>query len=67
MNERISRLQAHQRNIERYENLLKSELSAIEIRFVEKRLSEERIAMAVLQFMSPDNSSRKIELPDSLR
>lgn len=67
MNERVSRLQAHQRNIERYESLLKSELSAVELRFIEKRLSEERIAVAVLEFMSPDNLSKTIELPDGLQ
>jgi hypothetical protein len=64
MNEKASRLQAHQRNIERYEKLLKSELNATELRFVEQRLSEERFALAMLQFMSPGNLSGMIELPD---
>jgi hypothetical protein len=57
-------LQAHQRNIERYEKLLKSKLNATELRFVEQRLSEERFALAMLQFMSPGNLSGMIELPD---
>jgi hypothetical protein len=56
MNERIARLRAHQRNIDRYQGLLKSSLSAVELRFVEQRLSEERLALASLQFMSPSNS-----------
>jgi hypothetical protein len=64
MNEKASRLQAHQRNIERFEKLLKSKLNATELRFVEQRLSEERFALAMLQFMSPGNLSGMIELPD---
>jgi hypothetical protein len=63
MNERISRLRAHQHNIDRYQGLLKSSLSEIELRFVEQRLSEERLALAMLEFMSPSNSSNKDDLP----
>jgi hypothetical protein len=65
MSERIARLRAHQSNIDRYEGLLRSTLSAIELRFVEQRLSEERLALAMLQFMSPSNSSKEDGLPDS--
>jgi hypothetical protein len=65
MNERIARLRAHQRNIDRYRGLLKSSLSEIELRFVEQRLSEERLALALLQFMSPSNSMNKDDLPDA--
>jgi hypothetical protein len=64
MNERISRLRAHQRNIDRYHSLLNSSLSEIELRFVEQRLSEERLALAMLQFMSPSSSFNKDDLPD---
>jgi hypothetical protein len=56
MNERIARLRAQQRNIDRYQGLLKSSLSAVELLFVERRLSEERLALATLQSMSPSNS-----------
>jgi hypothetical protein len=56
MNERIARLRAHQRNIDRYQGLLNSGLSAVELRFVERRLSEERLALATLQSMSPSSS-----------
>jgi hypothetical protein len=56
MNERIARLRAHQRNIDRYQGLLKSSLSAVELRFVERRLAEERLALATLQSTSPSNS-----------
>jgi hypothetical protein len=65
MNERITRLRAYQRNIDRFEGLLKSSLSEIELRFVEQRLSEERLALAMLQFMSPANSLNKDDLPDA--
>jgi hypothetical protein len=65
MNERIARLRAHQRNIDRYRGLLKSSLSEIELRFVEQRLSEERLALALLQFTSPSNSINKDDLPDA--
>ena len=64
MNERLARLRAHQRNIDRYQGLLKSSLSEIELRFVEQRLSKERLALAMLQFMSPSNSL-KDDLPDA--
>lgn len=67
MNERIARLHAHQRNIDRYQALLKSSLSEIELRFVERRLSEERLALGMLQFMSPSNSLNKDDLPDARR
>jgi hypothetical protein len=63
MNERIARLRAHQSNIDRYQGLLKSNLSEIELRFVEQRLSEERLALAMLQFMSPSNSSKEDDHP----
>jgi len=56
MNARIARLRAHQRNIDRFQGLLKSRLSAVELRFIERRLSEERLALATLQSMSPSNS-----------
>jgi hypothetical protein len=44
--------------LDHYQGLLKSGLSDIELRFVEQRLSEERLALAMLQFMSPSNSSK---------
>lgn len=59
MSERVNRLRSHQRNIHRYQGLLKSGLSDIELRFVEQRLSEERLALAMLQFMSSSNSSKE--------
>ena len=63
MNEKIARLEAIQNNIARYEGLLKSKLSSTEVRFVEKRLSEERFALAMAQFMGPSNSPEMIKFP----
>jgi hypothetical protein len=53
MNERTARLRTHQKNIERYQSLLKTKLTEAETQFVEKRLSEERVALAMLEFMAP--------------
>jgi hypothetical protein len=53
MDERIARLRAHQSNVERYQRLLKTKLSDLESQYLEKRLSEERFAIAMLDFMSP--------------
>jgi hypothetical protein len=56
MNERIARLRTHQKNIERYQSLLKTKLNDVEVQFLEKRLSEERLAM--LQFMGPSGAAK---------
>ena len=66
MSERVNRFRFHQRNIDDYQGLLKSGLSDIELRFVEQRLSEERLALAILQFMSPSNSSKENDHPGTL-
>ena len=42
MEKRIVQLRTHQKNISRYENMLKTELTDLERQFVQKRLSEER-------------------------
>jgi hypothetical protein len=63
MNERIARVRAHQRNIERYEGLLKSCLTEIELRFVNQRLLEERKSLAMLQLMNPSDPVEMIQLP----
>ena len=56
MDERIARLRAHQSNVERYQRQLKTNLSDLESQYLEKRLSEERFAIAMLDFMSPPAS-----------
>lgn len=45
MDENLALLRAHRNNISRYHRLLKTKLTEIERRFIEKRLSEERSAM----------------------
>jgi hypothetical protein len=49
-------LRVHERNIDRYQRLLKTKLSEAEVRYLKKRLSEERFAVAMmLQFkVHPD-------------
>ena len=56
MDTRNTRLRAHQKTIDRYEGLLKTKLTEVERQFLEKQLSEERLAIAMLQFMSPSAS-----------
>ena len=58
------RLSIHQKNIERYEDLLETKLSELERQYIEKRISEERLAMAMLQFVSPASAGQTgINLP----
>ena len=67
MNERIVRLRTHQKNIDRYHYLLKTKLSDGELKYLEKRLSEETLAVAMLQFMGPSRISEGYDLPDALQ
>ncbi|MGA7809426.1 hypothetical protein [Bradyrhizobium sp.] len=53
MDERMSRLNAHQNNLDRYLRLLETHLTETERQYIEKRLSEERFAIAMLDFLSP--------------
>jgi len=48
-------LRAHQKNVERYESLLKTKLSELETDYLEKRLSEERLA---IEMQKPEHSVR---------
>ena len=63
METRIVQLRTHQKNIDRYEGLLETKLSEAERQFIEKRLSEERLAIAMLQFMS---ARKEHDLPGTL-
>ena len=67
MSERIARLRDYQRNIDRYENLLKTNLTELELQFLEKRLSEERFAIAMLQFMGPSSAGHARTVPGIYR
>ena len=62
MNEMIALIRAHQKNIERYQTLLKTELQLLEVQFLEKRLAEERLAIAKLRFVVP-NAASPADLP----
>jgi hypothetical protein len=48
METRVIQLRTHQKNINRYQGLLKTKLNETERLFLEKRLSEETIAMLQL-------------------
>jgi hypothetical protein len=45
IDEDLARLRTHRNNIRRYRRLLTTELTELERRFIERRLSEERSAM----------------------
>jgi hypothetical protein len=45
METRVIRLRTHQKNIDRYQGLLKTKLSETERQYLEKQLAEETIAM----------------------
>ena len=66
MSERTARLRAHHQNIERYESLLKTKLGEVELQYLEKRLAEERFAIAMLQFMDPSTSLKGDGAPNAL-
>jgi len=63
METRIVQLRTRQKNIDRYEDLLETKLSKAERQYIEKRLSEERLAIAMLQFMS---APKGYDLPAAL-
>jgi hypothetical protein len=48
METRVIQLRTHQKNIDRYQGLLKTKLNDTERQYLEKRLSEETIAMLQL-------------------
>jgi len=51
----IVQMRTHQKNIDRYKDLLETELSAVDRQYIEKRLSEERLTIATLQFTTAQN------------
>jgi hypothetical protein len=65
MDERIVRLLVHQKNIERYQSLLKTKLSEFQTHYFEARLSEERFAITLLGFITPP--PREDDLPNTLQ
>jgi hypothetical protein len=55
-------LWAHQANIERYRNILRSFLTAEERRFVSRRLAEEQAALQQLAGMSQPSANLPMQL-----
>jgi hypothetical protein len=58
METRAVQLRTRQANVERYENMLKTVLTDLERQFVQKRVSEERLAIAML--MNAPNGIRGV-------
>jgi hypothetical protein len=56
MDDSVARLRTHLRNIDRYQNLLKTRLTELELQYLEKRLLEEHSAVAAL-LQSPRSSA----------
>ena len=48
IDEKLARLRNHRNSISRYNRLLQTDLTELERRFIEKRVSEERRAMEAL-------------------
>jgi len=63
METRIVQLRTHQKNIDRYKGLLETKLSQVERLYIEKCVSEERFAIAMLDFMSP-SPAKNMTLPE---
>ena len=55
MDENEARLRGHEQNISHYKSILMTRLTEVEMRFVERRLAEERFKIAMLEFMSPSH------------
>jgi hypothetical protein len=66
MNENIARLRARERNIDRYQRLLKTKLNDAETQFVERRLAEERFWLTMLagSFRAPLKSHDSGRAPE---
>ena len=60
METRVIQLRTHQKNIDRYQALLKTKLSEIERQYLEERICEEKIAM--LQIMGRQLKQRNFGL-----
>jgi hypothetical protein len=48
IDEKLARLRMHRNNIDRYRRLLKTRLTELEHQYIEKRLSEEQLALEKL-------------------
>jgi 5-bromo-4-chloroindolyl phosphate hydrolysis protein len=57
-------MRTHQKNIDRYKDLLETELSEVDRQYIEKRLSEERLTIATLQFTTAQNGYDLRDAPE---
>jgi hypothetical protein len=57
----VIQLRIHQKNIDRYQGLLKTKLSETERRYLEKRVSEETIAMLQLANWSAASKGKVLD------
>ena len=55
IDEQLARLRTHRSNIQRYRNLLKTSLTELERKFVQKRLTEEQSNLESLATSLPDD------------
>ena len=56
--QQLARLRAHNGNIQRYRNLLQTNLTELERQFVERRLTEEQSSLEGLTTSLPDDFGR---------
>jgi hypothetical protein len=55
IDQQLARLRTHRSNIQRYRNLLKTSLTELERKFVQKRLTEEQSNLESLATSLPDD------------
>jgi len=60
----IVQMRTHQKNIDRYKDLLETDLSAVDRQYIEKRLSEERLTIASLRFIGAQNGYDLRDAPE---
>jgi hypothetical protein len=63
---RAALLRTHQMNVDRFQKLLKTNVNKAEANFLERRLAEERFAIAILDFMSPNAPSKGRDFREAL-
>jgi hypothetical protein len=72
IDEKLARLRMHRNNIDRYRRLLKTRLTELEHQYIQKRLSEEQLALEKLAastfpltFQAPRYPASRLEPPMS--
>ncbi|MEY9180547.1 hypothetical protein [Bradyrhizobium sp. USDA 313] len=57
---KLALIQAHSKNVDRYERLLRTRLTDVERRYIESRLSEEKAALETIGLLQSDQSQREL-------